>query len=197
MRIVQQYLKNTIRTDLTLKTVLIGLSLCLGACTSSKAIRTPVADSPNIEQARTNQDTGKIVRWGGTIVAVKNKADHTLIEIVERPLTRFGTPKISTETGGRFFAKTPEFIDPENIKSKQSITVSGTLVDYTQAMIGDHDYLYPVVEINEYKIWPQNQARYNRRYQRSFYEPYWYDPYWGVHSHWHHGHRFRYRYRHW
>ena len=193
MRIVQQYLNNTIKTDLTIKTVLISLSLCLGACTSSKAIRTPVIDSPNVEQARLNQDTGKLIRWGGTIVAVENKVDHTLIEIVERPLTRFGTPKVSNKTGGRFFAKTPEFIDPETIESKQSITVSGTLVDYAQGMIGEHDYLYPVVEINEYKIWPNNQ----RRNQGPFYGPYWYDPYWGTRAHWYNGHRFRHRYRHW
>ena len=190
-------LKNTMNADLTLKTVLISLCLSLGACTSSKAIRTPVADSPDLEQARTNQETGKLIRWGGTIVSVINKTDHTLIEIVERPLTRFGTPKVTTDTGGRFFAKTAEFIDPENIKSKQSITVSGNLVDYVDGMIGEHEYLYPVVEINEYKIWPQNQARYNNRYQRPFYGPYWYDPYWGAHSHWYYGHRFRHRYRHW
>ena len=184
-------------TNITAKIVLISLmfilTFCLSACTSSKAIRTPVADSPSVEQARINQVTDKPVRWGGIIVSVENNADHTLIEVVERPLTRFGTPKVTNKSSGRFFARSKQFIDPENIKVKQAITISGTLIDYSKRMIGEHEYLYPVVEISEYKIWPQNR----RINHRPYYQPYWYDPYWGPHAYWYHGHYFRNRHRHW
>ena len=172
---------------------IISLTLSISACTSSKAIRTPVLDSPTVEQARNNRDTAKLIRWGGVIVSVDNKADHTLIEIVERPLSRYGTPKITNKTSGRFIAKSDQFIDPQNIKVDQSITVSGTLIDYTTGMIGEHEYVYPVVKINEYKIWPKN----SRRSHRNYYHPYWYDPYWGHHPYWNYGFRFRHRYRHW
>ena len=174
-------------------TLSICLLLSIGACTTSKAIRTPVLDSPTVEQARDSRETAKLIRWGGMVVSVENKADHTLIEIVDRPLTRFGTPKVTNKSSGRFFAKSQQFIDPENIRKNQSITVSGTLVDYTTGMIGEHEYVYPVVQINEYKIWPKN----NQRHPRSYYYPYWYDPYWGHHPYWYHGFRYRHRYRHW
>lgn len=178
---------------LALCTVTITVLSILSACTTSKAIRTPVLNSPTVEQAITNRETDKLIRWGGTVVSVENKSDHTLVEIVERPLTRSGTPKSTTKSDGRFIAKSQQFIDPENIKINQSITVSGILTGYTTGMIGEHEYVYPLVEINEYKIWP---AR-TRRYDRPYYDTYWYDPYWGPYPYWYHGHYFRHRYDYW
>ena len=180
----------TNRTPLWLNAVLMSVLISLGACTSSKAIRTPVLNSPTVEQAIKNQNTAELIRWGGVIISVENKADHTLIEVVDRPLTRHGTPKDTNESGGRFLAKSQQFIDPENVKTDQIITVSGTLTGYTTGLIGEYEYVYPVVEINEYKIWPQS----NRRVNRGYYEPYWYDPYWGPYPYWYHGHYYRHRY---
>lgn len=179
------------KINLALRGIVLTLLLAVSACTTSSAIRTPVVDSPTVEQARNNRETLKLIRWGGTIVSVENKADHTLIEIVDRPLTRFGTPKISNKSNGRFLAKSHQFIDPENARAEQSITVSGTLTEYKTGMIGEYEYVYPVVEINEYKIWPQS----NRQYHGGYNNPYWYDPYWGPYPYWYHGHYFRYR--HW
>jgi len=197
MRSVELFPNVAFKGDFALTAIiLLCLLLSISACTTSKAIRTPVLDSPTVEQARNNRETAKLIRWGGLIVSVENKTDHTRVEIVERPLTRSGTPKVTNESSGRFIAKFQQFIDPENIKTDHAITVSGTLVDYTTGMIGEYEYLYPVVEINEYKIWPQN---YRRDY-RGYYDPYWYHPYWGPYPyryhghHWYHDHHFRYRY---
>lgn len=166
----------------------VFVMLSLGGCTTSKAIRTPVPDSPTVEQARNSLETQQLIRWGGDVVSVENKADYTLIEIVDRPLSRYGTPSASNESSGRFYARSKQFIDPENITNRHSITVSGILVDYIQGMIGEYEYLYPVVEINEYKIFSQS----TQNYPRSYYYPYWYDP-WGPYPYWHGS----IRYRHW
>ena len=179
--------------DLSLTFFSFIILLSLSACTTNKAIRTPVVDNPTVKQAQVSRETERLVRWGGIVIAVENKADHTRLEIVERPVTRYGTPKVTNASSGRFFAKTMQFIDPETIKTNQAITVSGTLIDYQPGMIGEHEYIYPVVEINEYKLWPENRRRRDTYYR----DPFWYDPYWGHHPYWYHGFRYRHRYRHW
>ena len=181
--------------DNSSKVLLICILIMLNGCTTSKAIRTPVLDSPSVKQAIDNGYTDKLVRWGGRIVSVENNADYTVIEIVDRPLTRFGTPKSTDKTGGRFLARSSEFIEPDNIKTGYYITISGQLTDHQKGKIDEYDYVYPVVEINEYKVWPVNSNRRNYRYR----SPFWYDSYWGsgYHPYWHNHFYFRHRYRHW
>ncbi len=171
------------------KLYIVLLALIMTGCTSSQAIRTPIADTVSIEKARQTSQTGTQVRWGGVIVAITNNSDHSIIEIVERPLTRYGVPKVTNKTGGRFLAKSNEFLEPENIKTGRYITVNGQLADYQAGKIGDYEYQYPLVNINEYKVWPVNNYNYRSRYHYdSFYHYY---PYW-----WHHPYYFRYRHRH-
>jgi len=153
------------------------LVVTVSGCTSSKAIRTPVIDSITIEQARENKETGKTVRWGGLLVSIDNKSDHSIVEIVEKPLTRHGVPKITQKTGGRFFAKSSEFLEPENFKPGRYITINGQLSDYKAGKIGDYNYNYPIVEISEYKIWPVNNTR---RHYYPYHSFYYHDPFWGF-----------------
>ena len=167
--------------------IIMLIALIMAGCTTSQAIRTPLSDSINIEQARETKQTGKQVRWGGLIVDIQNKSDYSIIEIVERPLTRYGAPKITNKTGGRFLAKSEEFLEPENIKTGRYITVNGSLDDYKSGQIGDYEYDYPLVSINEYKVWPVNNYHPYYRY-RSY-------PYYG--SYWlHHPYYFRYHRHH-
>ncbi len=171
--------------------MILMLIVAISGCTSSKAIRTPVADSISIEQARQTKETGKMVRWGGLIVGVDNKSDHSIIEIVAKPLTRYGVPKISNKTGGRFLARSDEFLEPEDIKSGRYITVSGLLNDYQTGKIGDYEYEYPLVQINEYNVWPVNN--YRRPYHR-YHSFYHYDPFWGHYPYYFYHHRHHYHY---
>ena len=166
-------------------TLLLLLSVILYGCTTSTAIRTPVIDSITLDQAREIKQTGKLVRWGGIVVGIKNKSDHSIIEIVEKPLTRHGVPKITKKTGGRFLARSDEFLEPEDIKPGRYITVSGQVNNYQTGQIGDYEYEYPVVEMNEYKLWPVNNYRNHYRYN-SFYH---HDPFYGHY-------RFRHRRHH-
>ncbi len=165
------------------------LGLMIVGCTTSPAIRTPVNDSISIEKARQTKQTGKQVRWGGLIVDIENKSNYSIIEIVERPLTRYGVPKVTNKTGGRFLAKSEEFLEPENIKKGRYITVNGVLDEYQPGQIGDYEYEYPTLSINEYKVWPANKYRPHYRYHSfGYYGPYWWHHpyYFGHYRHHHH-----------
>ncbi len=52
------------------------------------------------------------VRWGGLIARVDNQREETTLEIVEQPLDERGRPVADDESGGRFFARIPGFLDP-------------------------------------------------------------------------------------
>lgn len=158
------------------RVVLTCLIFVLGGCAAKTPINTPVPGSPDVEQARQTGVTGQLVRWGGVVVSMQNLADYSEIEIVDRPLERAGAPKITDKTSGRFLARSASFIEPEDVEPGRYITVSGVIDSYQQGKVGEYPYRFPVVRINEFKVWPQSLPNY---YYPRYYSPYWYDPFWG------------------
>ena len=133
--------------------------------------------SPN--EVRQSSATGDIVRWGGTIAGINNLADgRTAIELVSRPLHTGGRPIHDDTTDGRFIAETTDFLDPEIIKVGRDFTLVGTVTGVREGKVGEADYQYPVVAIDNYRYWraqksvPAGYFRY-----RNGYSPYRYDPF--------------------
>lgn len=147
----------------------------------------PLADS---ELQLAVPATSTSVRWGGTITRIQNTADQrTEIEIVSRPLRGNGKPVHNDLSDGRFIAYVETFLDPEIFKVGRDITVTGTLYRRQSGKIGETDYRFPVVKVENYSYWKMHQQQ---RQQRHF--PHWndhrawtYDPFWPYwyrrHSH--------------
>lgn len=97
-----------------------------------------------------------VVRWGGTITRVLNRADGvTVVEIVSRPLYSGGRPKHDDRSDGRFLAEVSEFLDPEIVVAGRDMTVVGTLAGRRTGTIGEAEYVFPVVTVQNYKYWKQ------------------------------------------
>lgn len=109
----------------------------------------------SVEEARrAAPEDWRRVRWGGTIVSVRNTADGTsVLEIVSRPLRSDGRPVRNDVTDGRFLAEVDAFLDPEIIEAGRDVTVTGELEDRREGRIGEFDYLYPVVSVDDYRYW--------------------------------------------
>lgn len=92
---------------------------------------------------------GSIVIWGGVIGNVGSVEEGTVVTVLERPLDSGGRPQASADPRGRFIAKTPRRLDLMEYKKGKKITVAGEIMGQVIMPLGDADYTYPVLRIDE------------------------------------------------
>ncbi len=167
---------------------LILMLILLGGCsTTPEALRDAPAQSPSLGRVQSAPDRyiGERLRWGGTIVAVTNLPQHSLIEIVARPLDDDGEPRESDRSEGRFIARMKGFVEPTIYTSGRSITVVGRLAGMQQQKLDKMEYRYPLIDVASHHLWPEPEPV-------EYYDPYWYDPL--FYDPWY---PYGYPYRHW
>jgi len=122
----------------------------------------------------------RTVRWGGTIVRVENLASQqTLLEIVSRPLRSNGRPLHNDRSYGRFFALVDEFLDPQIVTADRDFTVIGSLAGRMAGKVGEADYVFPLVSINQYTYWKKPQEKSAPHFPHWNQHPFWIDdPLW-------------------
>jgi outer membrane lipoprotein len=119
---------------------------------------------------------GSTVIWGGEIISTTNSENGTEILVLDTPLDYRGMPEGSEYSGGRFIAKSPQFLDPALYKAGKKITVGGEVTGKETKPLGKTQYTYPVVGVEQLHLWTNTQYRLH-------YNPYWnwYVPYYGPH----------------
>jgi outer membrane lipoprotein len=104
-------------------------------------------------QKEPEQFTGKLMMIGGTIVDTKNLKEGTQIEVLQRPLDGEGQPTLTDETGGRFLAVMPQFLDGAVYHRGRSITIIGEVTGSKMQQLGEIEYRYPVLTAKELHLW--------------------------------------------
>lgn len=171
-------------------TGLLGAMLLAG-CASNipKAISTAPADNPMVAEVRSDvrQFIGAHVRWGGTIAMVENQANETRIEIVARELDKSGQPRLTDRSSGRFIAIIDGFLDPALYAEGRELTVAGVVEDETSRKIGEYDYTFPLVRVDNYLLWPLRPEPVPYDYPRYWYYDPWYPwyPYYHPYRYYH------------
>lgn len=135
--------------------------LLLAGCASSrvpqaisKASEKPVLVS-QVQQAP-DRFLDRRMRWGGTILAVRNRKRANEIEILSRPLESGGQPRGKEPGQGRFLlALLTGFADPAGYSEKRLLAVTGRLKRVEARPIGEYPYPYPVVAIEQSYLWPK------------------------------------------
>lgn len=121
---------------------------------------------------------GRLVLMGGEIIETKNLETETLIEILQKPLSRYNDRPIkSQEYGGRFLVRYNTFKDPYIFSKEKEITVAGIVVEKEVSKIGQREYTYLVLENRETHLWPERIEYYGDY-------PYGYPPLWWNYSWW-------------
>lgn len=155
------------RIPLTLFATLAALAGCAGTPTT---IRHAPDTDVSLAQVRATpvQFTGATVRWGGSVVSVRNLRDESVIEIVARRLERGGRPLDEDRSDGRFLATVKGFVDPAIHVAGREVTVYGTVTGTVEQAIDEHRYTYVQVAAETLYLWPPRLPS----------EFYYYDPFW-------------------
>jgi outer membrane lipoprotein len=176
MKIAVQLIAGSLKGILIMRFLTITIViLALSACTT---IPEQIQGSyPEISPARVEPGVfGSSARWGGVILNSKNKDSGTCFEVLSRELDKYLRPELQDATLGRFIACTKGFNDPVIFTKGREITVTGRIQGIEIQKVGDFDYRYPVLEVEDLVLWEKRKVV--MRY-RGFN-----DPFYGYGGHW-------------
>ena len=97
---------------------------------------------------------GQSVIWGGKIVAGKNLKNTTEIEILAFAQDSYDEPIKDSRSYGRFLAEHPGYLELGEYSKDRWVTLVGSLRAIRVAKVGESDYTYPVIHIEQIKLWP-------------------------------------------
>ncbi len=118
---------------------------------------------------------GKRIIWGGEIVATQNQSDQVEIEVIQKTLDSAGEPLQVDDSGGRFIFIQPGYLEPEIYSKGRRVTGAGKIVGSRMGQVGEREYLYPLVELEELHLWSEApEYDYNPYYPSFYYGPWWY-----------------------
>ncbi|MFP4560804.1 MAG: Slp family lipoprotein [Thiohalorhabdus sp.] len=160
--------------------VLAGLLLAGCASSIPEPIRDPEDGGPSLAAVRADPDAhlGKTIRWGGEIVEVENRPEHTEMQVVAKPLEYDARPADRDRSEGRFLVRFPGFLDPAVYAPGRRITVTGTVEEMLTRDIGEYAYRLPLVEGDGSYLWTREEDR-----PRPYRDP-WHDPWYRYHDPW-------------
>ena len=135
------------------------LSLLFACAVSPKFHTGDVDIHLTLQQAADNSQTlGKRVLWGGVIIDSKNLPDKSQLEILAYPLTSSQRPNLDKEPLGRFIASKEAYLETKDYAQGRLITILGTLERSITGQIGESEYIYPVVAVDESFIWKKSPS---------------------------------------
>ena len=148
-----------------INTILLRLSLisfvaiALAACATSPnfdtvGIDTSLTPQQAVDGSQTLQ--GEPVLWGGVVIDSTNFKDSTQLEILAYPLDANQRPSRQQEPLGRFLAVHEGYLETTDYAQGRLITVRGILGDKRTGRVGEAEYTYPVVAINQLHLWSKH-----------------------------------------
>jgi outer membrane lipoprotein len=124
--------------------------------------------------ASTDQYVGKRVMLGGSIVETRNFPAKSEIEVVQKEVDSSGRVSSNDATLGRFIFRRQGYLESEIYAKGREVIGVGKVVGNQTGKIGDREYLFPVVEVEELHL--MEVYREVPYYYDPFY-PYYYDPF--------------------
>jgi outer membrane lipoprotein len=114
---------------------------------------------------------GEAIIWGGVIIETITRSDETLIIVRQTELDFQKQPKDLDKSAGRFIIRYRGFLDPSIYSRDREVTVAGTIAGKEERPIGEHQYMYPLIDTREIRLWENwNGAPY-------YYDPWYRDPF--------------------
>lgn len=168
--------------------VMAAVLLAAPGCASLNGQANHAASSASqltYEQVRTAPESynGQSVTFGGKVLGARRLKEGTRIEVLQLPLTSSSRPIMDlSKSQGRFLAQQKEFLDPATIPSGTFITVTGEIAGSITLPLDETMYTYPLVHINNLRVWNENNEEPPRIRRPIGPGPYW-GPYWSPYWH--------------
>ncbi len=124
--------------------------------------------------------SGKRVLLGGVIVATRNIAEGTEIELMHKKLDSAGNMETGDYSGGRFVFFNKGYLEPEIYSSGRKLIGVGKVTGQKQGKVGEYPYRFPIIEVEELHLLSDmdQYSRFPAPYWNPWYRYNWYGPYW-------------------
>jgi outer membrane lipoprotein len=98
---------------------------------------------------------GEVLILGGKILETNISSTLSELTVLQLALGNNDRPVNLDQSDGRFLVQSKQFLDPEIYQKGMLLTVVGILKGSKVQAIGGFDYVYPLVEPIEIKLWPK------------------------------------------
>lgn len=122
----------------------------------SRQSRSKVTYSGTFLELQKTPDVYKdeIIMLGGKIIETNVSSTSSELTILQLALDNNGRPVNLDQSHGRFLVQSKQFLDPAIYQKGMLLTLVGKLKGSVGRAIGGFDYIYPLVEPIEIKLWP-------------------------------------------
>ncbi len=96
----------------------------------------------------------EIIMLGGKIIETNVSSTSSELTVLQLALDNNGRPVNLDQSHGRFLVQSKQFLDPAIYQKGMLLTLVGKLKGSEGRAIGGFDYVYPLVEPIEIKLWP-------------------------------------------
>ncbi len=152
----------SVRLLLAAGALLLLLPACGHRCVLREGLHEQVDWPLPYEYLAKNPDhyAGKLVCFGGEILAGRRLEEETRLEILQLPLDAHHEPIRSRSLSqGRFLAYQKAFLDPATLPRGTKVTVAGIVRGAETAPLDDAQYTYPALEIRHLVVWQPGVRR--------------------------------------
>lgn len=146
--------------------VAILATLLFAGCAKDRYFNLQDVDTaltPAQAAARAEVAKGHKVQWGGVIVSSRNLQDATQLEVLAYPLDRSGRPDTGAMPLGRFLALDKGYLETVDYAPGREVTVVGPFTGVRAGKVGEAQYTYPVVSIEQLRLWPRERPQASPR----------------------------------
>ena len=91
------------------------------------------------------------------VVGVTNLADHSEVEVLAYPLDKSQRPQANDSGNGRFIAVMPGYVESLDYPAGGLITVNGQLEGSRAGKVGQADYVFPLVQVDQSHVWTADE----------------------------------------
>jgi len=105
--------------------------------------------------------SGKMVIWGGVIIKAANQKKGTLLEVLHTSTDMQGRPIEIDRSEGRFLALYKGSLNVAVYAKGREVTIAGRIKGKHVSALGEIEYAYPLILIEEMHLWPiEGKAEY-------------------------------------
>ena len=133
------------------------VTFCLAGCStviSNQALRL-VDRGISYSELRQDPDRyiGRHLLLAGGIAGVRNTSEGGELELAQFATDENGMITDTANSGGRFIARSPGFLDPVVYRTGLMVSLVGEVQGKKNMLLGDIVYTYPILALREIHLW--------------------------------------------